>query len=79
MKPLANLLREPAFHILLFWFTFVLFNWPFLGMFHWNLPGTLFVYLFLIWGGAIFCLLLISRSCKSTCAEQPGSEGTEDV
>jgi hypothetical protein len=66
MEKLRDLLRQPAFHTLLFCFSFAALVWPLLGMFHLKPPGTVFSYLFLSWAILIVFLFLISRSCRAS-------------
>jgi hypothetical protein len=66
MEKLKELLRQPAFHTLLFCFSFVALIWPLLSVLHLQPPGAVLGYLFLFWAMLIVFLFLISRSCRSS-------------
>jgi hypothetical protein len=79
MKRLAQLLRQPDFHLLLFCLFVVLTGWPFMAV-----PGKggvagLFVYLLLIWGILILLLFLVNMSLRSDTSggtgDRKGGEG----
>jgi hypothetical protein len=71
MKQFWNLCRQTEFHLLLFFLGVVLFNWPFLAIFHSEQPQTTFICLFVLWGLGVVLLFFISRCCKKT-----GSDGS---
>jgi hypothetical protein len=76
----SNLLNQPGVQTLLFCLGFVLFNWPFLGIFQLKQPAVLFFYLFLIWAIAILLLFLMGRSySRATFEENKESEGQTDA
>ncbi len=80
LKRSSNFLKQPAVQALLFCLGFILFNWPFLGIFQLKQPEVMFLYLFLIWAIAILLLFLLGRSYSSaTSEENKKSEGLTDA
>jgi hypothetical protein len=80
LKRHSNLLKQPAVQTLLFCLGFILFNWPFLGIFQLKQPAVMFIYLFLIWAIAILLLFLMGRSYSRATSEEKGeSEGLTDA
>jgi len=76
LKRYSNLLKQPAVQALLFCLGFILFNWPFLGIFQLKQPAVMFLYLFLIWAIAILLLFFMGRSYnRATSEENKKSEG----
>lgn len=70
MQRLKNLFRQPEFHTLLFCLGFIAFNWLFWGLFSLRRPESVFIYLFLNWGIAIFFLFIMSKSCSEPDPEK---------
>jgi len=64
MRKLKNLFRRPEFHILVFFFSLILFSWPFVGMTKNRNYEFVFIFLFSVWAGVIFTLFLISRTIR---------------
>lgn len=80
LKRSSNLLNQPGVQPLLFCLGFILFNWPFLGIFQLKQPAVMFLYLFLIWAIAILLLFLMGRSySRATFEENKESEGQADA
>lgn len=65
MRKLAEILRLPEIHGLLFCIFFFLIGWPILTIVADKHSETIFIYLFLIWAFSILFLFLISRNLSS--------------
>lgn len=64
MIKIRNVLKLPAFHLLLFCLFLVLLGWPILTIPDSAHNEALFIYLFLVWGAVIFMALLVNGSLK---------------
>jgi len=65
MKKLAEIVRLPEVHGLLFCLFFFLIGWPILTIVADKHNETIFIYLFIVWAFNILFLLLISRNLVS--------------
>lgn len=76
MRRLRTLLGQPEFHGFLFCLCLILFSYPLLLMSNGSLAGTIYLSLFLPWGGVIILLFLTTRSYPVTPPDK--SQGRED-
>jgi hypothetical protein len=81
MKKLAQLLRQPGFHIFLFCLFLALAGWPFLAVAGASGVAGLFRYLLLIWGILVVLLFLVNMSLRSDTSggTVDGKRGEGDV
>lgn len=76
MKRLNYLLRQPEFHLLVCFASFILFNGPAIGLLDQWCLGTVFLCLFLLWAMVIFVMFLIGRSLARDRSAQDNQRGS---
>jgi len=75
VKRLHALLRQPEFHLLLCFASFILFNGPVIGLFDQCCLGTAFFWLFLLWAMVISVMFWIGRSLARNSAASDNQRG----
>ena len=66
MRRHVQLLRQPEFHIFLFFILFLLLNWPFTSVAGANGLMSLFIYLYAVGFVTVFLFFLIQRTLRDT-------------
>jgi hypothetical protein len=75
MDELKKMLRKTEFHIFLVCLFSLLFSWPFIAIPEKKGPGSMFIYLLLVWGAMIILLFFISRSVGKRTEGKDGTRG----
>lgn len=75
METLRKLLNHPEFTAVLFLFCTALFGWPFISITGPSSPGSMFVYLFFVWGAVIIILYFIAGAHDKKTSDHGSGSG----